>query len=68
MVYTKDQLVEMLFHFEDVAYGYHMFEMVLGIPVNDFENIMHQAACRLKTDKSSFCQHCGAKMADDDDI
>lgn len=65
MIYSRKELIDKLYHYEDVAYDHHIFETVLSDPVDVFENIMHQAAYMLEKDT---CPNCGAKMRGDENV
>lgn len=44
---TKE-IIDALKRMSECAYGYHIGEMVMGMPVTNFENLMTEAAKRLE--------------------
>ncbi|MDY3341872.1 MAG: hypothetical protein SOX45_04070 [Lachnospiraceae bacterium] len=42
-----DEIIRALRHLGEIAYGYHMGNMVFDMPVRNFESLMDEAAKRL---------------------
>ena len=43
-----EEIIRALKHLEEIAYGYHMGNMVFDMPVSNFESLMAEAAKRLE--------------------
>ena len=43
-----EEIIRVLRHLEEIAYGYHMGDMVFDMPVSNFESLMSEAAKRLE--------------------
>ncbi|WP_337539220.1 hypothetical protein [Suilimivivens sp.] len=46
------KIAEELRQLSDKAYGYHIRNMVMGVPVSNFSNLMNEAASRLEKQTS----------------
>lgn len=47
---SNEEIAKELESLSDSAYGWHMNDMVIGIPVSNFENLLDVAAKRLRKD------------------
>lgn len=47
-----EKIIRELRHLEEIAYGYHVGNMVFDMPVSNFENLISEAAKRLEEGKS----------------
>ena len=47
-----DEIIQVLRHLGEIAYGYHVGNMVFDMPVRNFESLMDEAAKRLEEGKS----------------
>ena len=43
-----DEIIQVLRHLGEIAYGYHRGHMVFDMPVSNFESLMDEAAKRLE--------------------
>lgn len=47
-----DEIIRVLRHLGEIAYGYHIGHMVFDMPVINFESLMEATAKRLEEEKS----------------